>query len=437
MTGPKQCILAMTLLATSAAAQIRLPSVPLPNLPQPLQTLPQTGLDDLRHLEITRLIRVNRRVVDTDPNGEPVVREEILALSPTEAALTHAAGLNFVVDRERIIAAMNIRVVIFKAPQGMSTKAALRKLREADPAGTYEYNHIYSGSGMFNGNMSDAGMTASIESAQDAPRATPPESSSQVRVRIGLLDTGVDTTHPVFRESLVHTWGCANMVVPAAHGTAVASLLVGRAAVFRGVQPDAELYAADVFCGAPTGGATDALVAALGWMVQASVPVINISLVGPKNVMLERVIGALVAGGYVIVAAVGNDGPAAPPLYPASYAHVVGVTAVDSHRHVLIEAARGPQVMFAAPGSDLDAAAADHAYASVRGTSFAAPIVAALLARGLTAPNPADASQAIDTLAKAAIDLGPPGRDLTYGFGLVGVDYLANGRNHPPGSYQQ
>jgi subtilisin family serine protease len=189
------------------------------------------------------------------------------------------------------------------------------------------------------------------------------------------------------------------------------------------VRPDAELFAADVYCGRPTGGAVDALVAAFGWLVQEKVPVINVSLVGAKNAMLERVIAALIAGGYIIVAAVGNDGPAAPPLYPASYANVVGVTAVDARQHVLIEAARGPQVMFAAPGADLAAAAGGHTYAAVRGTSFAAPFVAALLASGLTGPNSADAATAIDALVKTAVHLGRPGRDLTYGFGLVGADY--------------
>jgi subtilisin family serine protease len=226
----------------------------------------------------------------------------------------------------------------------------------------------------------------------------------------------------VFRESVLHAWGCGNHSVPAAHGTAVASLLIGHSEVFHGVRPDAELYAADVFCGRPTGGAVDALVAAFGWLVQEKVAVINVSLVGPKNAMLERVIGDLIDRGYVVVAAVGNDGPAAPPLYPASYPHVVGVTAVDAHNRVLVEAARGSQVMFASPGADLAAAGTEHAYAAVRGTSFAAPFVAALLASGLAAPSSADATAAIEALAKTAIDLGPPGRDLTYGFGLVGAE---------------
>jgi subtilisin family serine protease len=362
--------------------------------------------------------------VDADPNGEAVVRNEILGLAPTEAALDHARALGFTVDREQAIGGMNIRVVVLRAPQGVTTKRALRTLREADPDGSYDYNHIYSG-GASGGRAPSRGNTETTgTTARDAPAPVPPATSpAQSRVRIGLLDSGVDLTHPVFRDSVVHTWGCDNHAVPAPHGTAVASLLIGRSEVFHGVQPDAELYAADVYCGRPTGGAVDTLVAAFGWMVQERVPVINVSLVGPKNVMLERVIGDLIAGGYVIVAAVGNDGPAAPPLYPASYQHVVGVTAVDARRHVLIEAARGPQVMFASPGADLAAAGSDHAYAAVRGTSFAAPFVAALLASGLAAPNSTDAAAAVEQLAKTAIVLGSPGRDLTYGFGLVGADY--------------
>jgi subtilisin family serine protease len=421
-------ILAMTMAATAATAQVRLPAVPVPALP--LQTLPQTlgqvqsqtlgRLSELRHLEIGRLIRANPRVVDADPNGEPVVRNEILGLAPTDAELEHARSLGFIVDREQTLGGLDIRLVVFKAPQGMSTKKALRALREADPGASYDYNHIYSGGGA----VSRGGRETIDTASHDAPASVaPPADPARSRARIGLLDSGVDVSHPVFRESVVYAWGCDNHSVPAAHGTAVASLLIGRSEVFRGVHPDAELYAADVYCGRPTGGAVDTLVAAFGWMVQERVPVINVSLVGPKNAMLERVIGNLIAGGYVIVAAVGNDGPAAPPLYPASYQHVVGVTAVDAHRHVLIEAARGPQVMFASPGADLAAAGSDHAYAAVRGTSFAAPFVAALLASGLAAPNTAEAAAAIQQLAKTAIALGPPGRDLTYGFGLVGADY--------------
>ena len=437
----KCCILSITLAAAAAHAQIRLPVLPLPTLP--VQTLPQAlgqiqgqtsdQLGALRRIEVARLIRANRRVVDTDQNGDPIVRNEILGLSPTDAAVDGARAAGFTVDREQVIAPLNIRLAVFKAPQNLSTKQALRVLRDADPGGSYEYNHIYGGAGSLQG-MPPAGDAPAAASAQNPPaqNSSAPNSPAPSRARIGLLDTGVDATHPVFRDSAIHAWGCGDHTVPAAHGTAVASLLIGRGEKFQGVQPGAELYAADVYCGLPTGGAVDALVAAFGWLVREGVPVINVSLVGPKNLMLQRVIGSLIAGGYIIVAAVGNDGPAAPPLYPASYADVVGVTAVDSHRHALIEAARGPQVMFAAPGADLAAADGAHGYAAVRGTSFAAPFVAALLASKIEKPDAGAAAAAVDALAKSAIDLGPPGRDLTYGFGLVGEDH---GRNLSPASY--
>jgi subtilisin family serine protease len=419
--------LALTLLAATAGAQIRLPVQPLP-LPVPplqsaIQNLDQTDarslarLSAVRHLEVDRLIRSNRNVLDRDPSGEPIIRNEILALSPSETAAAVARSLHLIVARDQIIDSMSIHLLVLRAPDSTSANKALRELRASDPSGVYDYNHIYLGGGAQSGALLNS-------MAQNAPlRATSAAHLQAPKMRVGLVDTGVDTSHPAFLESAVRTWGCGSKLVPAAHGTAVASLLIGRAQGFHGVQPDAELYAADVYCGEPTGGAVDALVAALAWLVQEQVPVINISLVGARNSILEQAVARTIARGFIIVAAVGNDGPAAPPLYPASYPNVVGVTAVDAHRHVLIEAARGPQVMFASPGADLAAASIAHGYAAVRGTSFAAPIVAGLLAASISAPGTDNVDAAIAALAKSAIDLGAPGRDLTYGYGLVGAEY--------------
>jgi subtilisin family serine protease len=129
----------------------------------------------------------------------------------------------------------------------------------------------------------------------------------------------------------------------------------------------------------------------------------------------------MVRRGHLIVAAVGNDGPAAKPLYPAAFDGVVGVTGVDRRNRVLPEAGRGPQVRFAAPGGDISAARPG-GYASVRGTSFAAPIVAGLLSRQLNAPDPAKAQAVLAAMIASAEDLGPKGFDTTYGNGLVGGD---------------
>jgi subtilisin family serine protease len=184
--------------------------------------------------------------------------------------------------------------------------------------------------------------------------------------------------------------------------------------------PHLDLYVADVYCGAPSGGSTAAVIYGLGWLVQENVPVINVSLVGPPNALLQRVVELMSTRGYLIVAAVGNDGPSAPPLYPAAYPGVVAVTGVDRRDKVLIEAGRGKFVAFAAPGADIEAASLPSGYSPVRGTSFAAPIVASRLALLLEHPDPGAAERAVNELAASAVDLGSPGRDPVYGNGCVG-----------------
>jgi subtilisin family serine protease len=108
--------------------------------------------------------------------------------------------------------------------------------------------------------------------------------------------------------------------------------------------------------------------------------VINISLVGPQNRIDQRAVAAVRARGINVVAAVGNDGPAAPPLYPASYPGVVAVTGVDARGKALPEAGKAEHLDFAAPGANMAAALPGQGYARVRGTSFAAPLVTARLA---------------------------------------------------------
>jgi subtilisin family serine protease len=193
--------------------------------------------------------------------------------------------------------------------------------------------------------------------------------------------------------------------VAAPHGDRIAGLLV-RAA------PGAQIYAADIYGGVPTGGASSALARALGWLAQENVQVINVSLVGPRNRIVEAIVARMVARGFLVVAAVGNDGPAAAPLYPASYDGVIGVTGVDARQRVLIEAGRGAQVDFAALG----------VYGAIRGTSYAAPVIAARLAQEAPVLNSAGAHSAVNALRASARDLGAAGRDDIYGYGLIASD---------------
>lgn len=411
----------LCVVSTKAFAQVSLPvqvpSVPPINLPSDLdktvsgaaERLDPRQLTDLRLLRVRELLRTHRDVIEADPKGAPILRSELLAFSPSDAALDQARSAGFTVLRERPLAGLDARIVVLRAPEGTSTRRALKKLRTFDPGGSYDFNHVYTESG-----VTGTEVPPEEASAIGAPRRL------EVGARIGLIDGGVDVEHPVFGSASISTYGCAGRRVVNSHGTAVASLMVGRSDRFHGAAPGAALFAADVYCGQPTGGAVDAVADAFAWLSRERVPIINVSLVGPPNVTLEHVIRIVSARGHIVVAAVGNDGPAAPPLYPAAYPGVVGVTAVDARQRALVEAGRGAQVDFAAPGADIAAAGSARTYAGVRGTSFAAPIVAGLLVAELHEPDRAAADRAIATLERQALDLGSRGRDSTYGNGLVG-----------------
>lgn len=364
------------------------------------------NLRDLREEQTRLLRRRHGDVIDVDRAGFPVIRNEVVAVAPSESALAAARAQGFSVSETIDAQGLGLTLIVLRAPDGMSTRRALERLREIDPEGAYDYNHVYLGAGVSVGGPRVRFYQARGDSGSGA--------------RIGLIDTGVSTAHPALAAASLRQHGFAGPnAIGDAHGTAVASLLLAA----NGENPT--LYVADVYGGRPTGGGASAIVAALSWLAQSNVGVINISLVGPPNRALEAGVRAAIARGHVIVAAVGNDGPAAPPLYPASYPGVVGVTGVDTNDRVLPEAGRGDQVDFAAPGADLPAATTTGGFAPVRGTSFAAPIVTGLLARRVSTPDGRAAAAAITALVAGADDLGPRGRDRVFGAGLVGEDVRA------------
>jgi len=378
-----------------------------------LDELEPRQVRELRQRRVRELLRRHREVLEADPRGAPMVRNEIVALSPSAEALQRVGSMGFSVGSRHVLEDLQLEVVILQAPPGVTTRRALQQLRRQDPAGSYDFNHIYLESG-----TAAAGPEA--ESGQER-MATDGVAAGKV----GLIDGGVLATQAVFAATTIHEHGCDGKVVPTAHGTAVASLLVGRAEVFHGAIPGAELFAADVYCGAAAGGAVTAIADAFAWLVREGIPVINVSLVGPPNVLLERVIRLATARGHIVVAAVGNDGPNAPPLFPAAYPEVIAVTGVDARRRVLLEASRGSHVDFAAPGANMAAAGLGTSWQVVRGTSFAAPLVAGSLARLLNAVDKDQAHAAVTTLAARAIDLGSAGLDKVYGHGLVAEELRA------------
>ena len=399
---------AAALIAGSAGAQL-LPGVGLPpvSLPAPVGNVPVVGpvlqdmlkqpeaqqvirptldtvaglpeaiaeagagtLLDLRRLRLQELIRNNRNQLESDGNGQPVRRGVLVAVEPDPLSLQLATHAGFRVIADETDQIIGLRSVQFAVPRGMSARDGLKRLRSAAPQLQADYDHVFEPAG--GGLMPLNAALASVSGAGGG------------RI-VGMIDGGV-ASHPSLAGASIEQNGFSGSPQPTGHGTAVASLLVGSQGPFHGAAVGASLYVADVYGGNRAAGSATAIVRALGWLAGHRAQVINISLVGPPNKLIERAVQLVQRRGIQLVAAVGNDGPAAPPQYPASYAGVVAVTAVDGRGRALVEAGKATHLDFAAPGADMAAALPGEAYTRVRGTSFAAPLAAARL---LLAGSPA------------------------------------------------
>lgn len=373
---------------------VQVPGVPLPGaLPgarlQRLDDVLQRPLAASLAAQVDALLRREPRRVDVDPHGAPILRGEFLAMGLTGAQLDAVRALGFTVDPPGPAdATLGLDLLVLHDPRGRGATAAMQALQQAAPGAAFTYQHLY--------------LPAGPGGPEDGT-AMAPSPPAPMR-RVGLIDGGVDGDDPALAHARIERHGCRTAVV-SPHGTAVAARLVAGDA-------DA-LYAADLWCGDEVGGAVSNLVDALAWMARERVAVINVSLVGPDNPVLARAVQAMIARGHVLVSAVGNDGPAAPPLYPAAYPDVIGVSAVDTRERVLPESGRGDQVDFCASGI------VGRGRNALRGTSFAAPIVARRAARLLDAPRAGAAVQVQQQLIGEARHLGAPGHDPRYGYGLL------------------
>ena len=312
-------------------------------------------IESLATMRLDRLdafVQAHRATVERDDRDQPARAHEVLLLDPDPAAVQIAAQAGFTLIEQGDVDGLGLGYARLRTPPGKALTSALRLLRDRLPGRTITADQIHFASG-----------GAAGGGAPPIARPAPGNSA-----RLGMIDGGVRPSARVadqagFARGAPH---------PNAHAQAIASLLAGAGA--------GPVYVADVYGADPAGGDALAIARALGWMQNHGVKVVSISLVGPMNPLLERAIATVRARGLVVVAAVGNDGSAAPPAYPASYPGVVAVTGVDGHGHVLFEAGHALHLDYAAPGADLTAIGLDGRAQRLRGTSFAAPLVASRLA---------------------------------------------------------
>jgi hypothetical protein len=339
---------------------------------------------------------------DFDLRGFPVRHGEVVALDLDDTSLAQAKAQGFRVIERAQLETLSGSVTRLDLPPGMAPEAALGRLRAIDRGATFDYTHYY-------------GLQIAPQGAADAgPPAVMRRRPGNLAV--GMIDTGV-MTHPVLVGTAVtqRRFGTAQSAeTQVIHGTAIASILAS--------EGSRRLWVADVFRGAAHAPFTsaDAIARALEWMAQSGITVVNISLAGPRNAILDRLIERASAHGMIIVAAAGNGGPTAPPAYPAALGPVVAVTAVDAQSHIYRYANQGDYIAVAARGVSEPAASPDGTIGRYSGTSFATPHIAAWMARCLAVKG-SSAQQCRTRLNLAARDVGVAGRDRVYGWGIVDV----------------
>ncbi|MFJ3772400.1 S8 family peptidase [Streptomyces sp. NPDC090075] len=222
-------------------------------------------------------------------------------------------------------------------------------------------------------------------------------------VKVAVLDTGIDTTHPDLKDRVLASRNFTEAPDTDdrfGHGTHVASTIVGSGAAsdgrYTGVAPGARLLNGKVL--ADDGyGSDSGIIAAMQWAVDQGAKVVNMSL-GITDAYgtdpLEQAVDDLSASkGVLFAVASGNDGPGAQTLNsPGSAAAALTVAAVDRNDDMAPFSSRGPTADdglkpdISAPGVNIVAAKAKHGkigedagtpgYVKLSGTSMATPHVA-------------------------------------------------------------
>jgi subtilisin family serine protease len=349
--------------------------------------------------------------------------DEIVATGLTAPQIAALQGDGFTILDRTEIGGLGGEVLRLRIPPNIRLEAARDLVIAAAPQSLADFSHYYRSEQV---EACSGPHCASIGLIDWPGSSGLPAGCGSGAVTIGLIDTAINPGHAAFAGGQVEVIRLSDAALPESskqHGTAVAALLAGAdGSRTPGLLPGARIVAVDAFY---KGGRRDdrsgvyELLRALDLLSQRNVRVANMSLAGPPNILLERLVQRLSSNGMVIVAAAGNGGPKAAPAYPAAYPQVIAVTAIDRAKRAYRRAGRGEHIDLAAPGVDVWTAASVSGARAKTGTSFAAPFVTAAAALLKAANYNASSADILSALGNSAEDLGEPGKDAVFGWGLI------------------
>ena len=170
-----------------------------------------------------------------------------------------------------------------------------------------------------------------------------------------------------------------------------------------------------------TSGNTWTISKGLEIALQQQARVLNLSFAGPADPLLQDGMNGAARRNIIPIAAAGNAGADTPPLYPAAYPSVFAITAIDASDNIYNRANQGDYVEFAAPGVQVVTLNNKNGFGVSSGTSVATAYMSGLVALILSR-NPSLGHSALGNLLRnISNDLGPEGKDKTYGYGIPDV----------------
>ncbi|MCR9137180.1 MAG: S8 family serine peptidase [Alphaproteobacteria bacterium] len=246
--------------------------------------------------------------------------------------------------------------------------------------------------------------------------------STGKQIPVAIIDTAADFQHSEFGETETASINVSGFdPVPGSHGTAIAGILAAGSTLV-GVSPDAHILSIQAFAFDEDGKpfSTSFMIAkALDQAASAGARVINMSFAGPRDPVLVRSLDALSLRNTLMIAAAGNNGPKAKPVYPGAHPETIAVTAIDSAGRVFDGANQGDYVEIAAPGVAILAPAPGEKYDMPSGTSMATAHISGVAALLLERQPDLTTAEFRAILMSTAVDIGSEGRDPAYGAGLV------------------
>ena len=304
--------------------------------------------------------------------------------SPQQLALI-ASRLQLTQLEAQTFALTGRTLVRFRIDSGQPVRATLLAMRGLANVAAAQPNHFFLGAQLQSAPAATAEPTQYVVSKLHLLEAHRVTNGDDVLVAV--VDSAIDMSHPDLAGVFAGSYDALSAPAPPhLHGTAIAGAIAAHRKLV-GVAPKVRLLAVLAFSGGGQSaqGTTYNIMKGVDWAASQNARIVNMSFAGPADAMMRDMLAHAYARGMVLIAAVGNAGPNSPPLYPAAYDGVIGVTATDDADRLLPLANRGAQVAVAAPGVDIIAPAPDGNYQVTSGTSIAAAhasgVAALLLAR--------------------------------------------------------